>query len=213
MIWHLQHFLRCERAQQENRTHRLGSFGEFAALRPNGGFRKFGQLFPRTAEVRPDIASLFVPVISLIPEQNFPLKKLREMALKHLFSWPKSSRQVGKSAKPVVFPCIFPVNRDFWRRLDSLGLGAQPNTSSRADDTTVVHDSDGISVGYGYARSTQTARAPQISHKIPQSLRSGFGRYECPLSCVQRAAIRARWSCQSPGRACRSGAIEVSTRL
>jgi len=62
--------------------------------------------------------SLFVVTNSLITVQNFPVNKFREIASKPLFSLPKSRWQARTSAKSAVFPCIFPVIREFRGRLD-----------------------------------------------------------------------------------------------
>lgn len=77
---------------------------------------------------RPGNTSLFALTNSLILGRNFPVKKFREIAPKSLFSLPRSRQQARIPAKPAVFPCTFPVYREFWCRLASSKLSAQPHT-------------------------------------------------------------------------------------
>ena len=80
---------------------------------------------------RPGNTSLFALTNSLILGRNFPVKKFREIAPKSLFSLPRSRQQARIPAKPAVFPCTFPVYREFWCRLASSKLSAQPTTSQK----------------------------------------------------------------------------------
>lgn len=56
---------------------------------------------------------LLVNILSLITARTFPVNKLREFLRKPLFSLLNSRPLALNSAKSAIFPCIFPVNRDF----------------------------------------------------------------------------------------------------
>ena len=57
--------------------------------------------------------SLFERIISLMLESKFPVNDFREFGCKPLLSLPVSVRNAHNSAYFVIFPCIFPVNREF----------------------------------------------------------------------------------------------------